>query len=226
MKWGSQPLICTAKHIVENEPLSNLRVWTFPSGDPQTAEIEKNGFLLSDLGSELICCSWEDLAVIPITKKTAINLEFHDLVRWLDPSPGQKLSCIGFPTDLAETSKVTSVATNQEKIPHELKDLSERIWTTEVVNPPTNFKIAYTDSSPFDPDSHYLTTWVAPANLKPSGFSGTGLWKVSQSSSPLLKFDLEFAGVPTHFYAQYSMERVIKASVVREFLQQQLGTAK
>ena len=168
----------------------------------------------------MVLCGWEDLALITLPANSSIDLEFHDAyASWLDPEPGQKLSSFGFPIDAAKLAKVEKLGS----LPHETKELFQKIWPTIVIPVPSNFCTAYTDPSPYDADRHYLANWRPAENLKPYGFSGAAMWSIHFPATPISKIDLLFAGVATHFYSSYEAERIIKASVVRKFLQETFG---
>lgn len=221
LRWGSHRGVFTAMHVVEGAAVSDLRLYPRPSGKPELEKMERSGFVASELGAHLTICGWEDFAFIELPAETKFNVEFHDVyTKWLDPEIGQKLSAFGYPTDAAVVVKTEKVLSK----PHEIKELQQKIWQTEVVQPPSNFRVAYTDPSPYNPEHHYLTHWRPAEDLNPYGFSGAAMWAIEVMEKPVSKVELFFAGLATHFYKSPSLERCTKASSVRKFLLETFGS--
>jgi hypothetical protein len=82
-------------------------------------------------------------------------------------------------------------------------------------------------ASGFDADRHYLIPYDHPKSKHPRGFSGAAAWWEPADPQQVWRPNFKFAGVATHCYERRNpiLERIVKASVVRQFLEEVLGTA-
>lgn len=77
----------------------------------------------------------------------------------------------------------------------------------------------------FDPDRHYLISYeLAKQGKHPKGISGAAVWRESAEKRIVWAPRFEFAGICTSCYREGTVEQIVKASVVREFLLEVFGT--
>jgi hypothetical protein len=77
----------------------------------------------------------------------------------------------------------------------------------------------------FDSDRHYLVPYAHSKSQDPKGFSGAAAWWEPPDHLQVWRPNYKFAGICTHSYKDGTFERIIKASAVRRFLEEQLGPA-
>jgi len=78
----------------------------------------------------------------------------------------------------------------------------------------------------FDPDRHYLVPYEpAKEGKHPRGISGAAMWVQSLEKSLVWAARFNFGGICTSSYKDGTIERVVKASVVCQFLTEVFGTA-
>jgi hypothetical protein len=75
----------------------------------------------------------------------------------------------------------------------------------------------------YDPDRHYLVPYCHKTSEHPGGFSGAGAWWESDQPQIVWKPNFKFAGICTHCYKDGTIERIVRASTVRNFLEEVLG---
>lgn len=77
----------------------------------------------------------------------------------------------------------------------------------------------------FDPKRHYLIPYeLASQGKHPRGISGGAVWMQSTKKQIVWTAKFDFAGICTSCYRDGSIEQVVKASVVRQFLTEVFGT--
>ncbi len=76
----------------------------------------------------------------------------------------------------------------------------------------------------FDPTRHYLTTYKpTEEDTHPGGISGAAVWIESKEKQAVWTPRLMFAGICTSCYRDGTIEQIVKASVVRQFLTDVFG---
>jgi hypothetical protein len=75
----------------------------------------------------------------------------------------------------------------------------------------------------FDPDRHYLVPYNHSISQHPGGFSGAAAWCESDQPQVVWKPNFKFSGICTHCYKDGTIERIVKASAVRRFLEEVFG---
>lgn len=77
----------------------------------------------------------------------------------------------------------------------------------------------------FDPDRHYLIPYeLANQGKHPKGISGAAVWGEAAEKHIVWTPRFKFAGICTSCYRDGTVEQIVKASVVRQFLLDVLGT--
>jgi len=224
-KWADRHFILTAKHVLKDAKPSDLRIFWCPGGIIEPKKPEElgkgdvlDGIPLTDATSKIHLCDWEDLAMITVPPEAiGENAEFVDLTKdWIDPPPGERVHCFGFPSD------------------------SKFVWETTVINGKTEKNLAIypgtfegeviakpsflTDD--FSEELHYLVPFERAAEGKhPHGYSGGATWWESDKMPIVWHPNFKFAGTCTSCYKNGGIEQVIKASVVRKFVEEVFGKA-
>ncbi|MGA2697604.1 MAG: hypothetical protein ABSE92_16185 [Terriglobales bacterium] len=221
-RWGNRHFILTAKHVIHsNAKPSDIRLfWRPTSGIERTADAELkpqdiiDGVPIRDENAAIYRCDWEDLAIIVIDPAQAgPYTEFVDIENdWIDPAEKEVVHCCGFPIDKHILVGSRWVGKKEERGIAIRPDL----FSGEVFYYP-NF---LTDD--YAPEKHYLVPYDHPK--RPEGFSGAAAWWESDQHKQIWKPDFKFAGVCTHEYKDGTIERLVKASVVRKFLEEVFGT--
>jgi hypothetical protein len=76
----------------------------------------------------------------------------------------------------------------------------------------------------FDPARHYLTTYEpTEEGTHPGGISGAAVWIESRESQVVWTPRLKFAGVCTSCFQDGTVEQIVRASVVLQFLTDVFG---
>ena len=75
----------------------------------------------------------------------------------------------------------------------------------------------------FIPDLHYLVPYDHPTSKHPRGFSGAAAWWEPADPQQVWRPNFKLAGVCTHAYKKGTVERIVKASAVRRFLEEEFG---
>jgi hypothetical protein len=222
--WRDHHFILTAKHVLASgaKP-GDLRIFWCPSGSLErrsNAELRKQDVVdatpLTGHAS-ITRCGWEDLAVFEVDPKAAGQyVEFFDLAKdWIDPPEGERVHCFGFPSD--------------KKIPWETKMISNKEERLLAIRPDAFDGLVKLSpdfsAKAFDPDLHYLIPFEdAAIGRDPHGYSGAATWWESDQHKIVWHADFKFAGTCTHSYKDGSFERVVKASVVRRFIEEVFGS--
>jgi hypothetical protein len=217
-RWGDHHFIITASHVLHSgaKP-SDLRIFWRPSGaieriadaDLRPKDIA-DGVPIRDPNAAIHHCKWEDLAVITIDPTEAGEYtEFADIENnWIDPLEKEVVHCCGFPIDKHILVGSRWVGTKEER------DIAIRpdMFSGEVYSTP-NFL-----SDDYDPARHYLVPYDHPKH--PKGFSGAAAWWESDQHKQVWKPDFKFGGICTSCYKNGTVEQIVRASVVRRFLQE------
>ena len=92
--------------------------------------------------------------------------------------------------------------------------------------PPTEEERKFKITS-FDEDRHYLVPYGDAANSKyPGGISGAAMWWESDQPKITWRPHFKFAGLCVACYKRGAVVQVVKASVVRRFLEEVFGPAE
>jgi hypothetical protein len=217
-KWGKHQFILTARHVLEGAETSDLTFFARPTGTFKHAPSVTMGDALAavpirDESAFIYRSEAEDLALITMGQSTlGPYLEFVDLGEALaDPSENETVFGLGFPVSSA-TVFGRQVGNNLEKAVL----LSPIAFSGDVL--PAAMGRYFSD---FDPDRHFLIPYEMAAEGKhPRGISGAAVWIPSQERQVVWSARIRFAGICTSCYRDGSIEQVVKASVVREFLEE------
>jgi hypothetical protein len=219
-RWNNEHFIATAKHVLVSATPSDLSFFVREHGDLRvqhastiTERDASAPIPLTDPTAVIHRCEYEDLAVITISPNAVSPLlEFFDFRdgQWVDPTEGEIVAGVGYPTALGVRF--------QHQIGQNIEGnivLSPTPFTGRVLPSSTGRDF----SSRFDPTQHYLTTYEpTEEGTHPSGISGAAVWIESKESQTVWAARLKFAGICTDCYQNGSVEQVIRASVVRQFL--------
>lgn len=226
--WGKQYCILTARHVVEGAEKNDMRFF-FPAHDIEfnsRGDLLRSGRLEWDIGTQatvydIIRCSWEDIALLTIDPKTAPNTEFYDFNSgWRDPAPTEPIYCLGFPRH----DPITLHVERTENSEHHILGLVPMIWTSVVIPKPDSLIDPYSEESPYDPNRHFLVEWnVEDKTLGMKGFSGAATW--TDPDAKLWSPKLLLTGMVTRYYSNIKVGRMVRASVLKEFLEEALGPA-
>jgi len=221
--WGNHRFILTAKHVLEEAQLRDINVFARPTASFRhvTEVTLQDGFVagpLNDADATIHRCEWEDLALIAV-KPDCLGpyLEFADVASsWIDPSEGEYVVGLGFP--------VSSGTIFSKRVGPVLQGavlLAPTAFGGDVLPSHTG---RYFNA--FSPDDHYLFPYrPATEGKHPRGISGAAMWLQSIENHLVWAPRFRFAGICTSSYKDGTIEQVVKASVVCEFLAAVFGTA-
>jgi Trypsin-like peptidase domain len=225
--WGNHHFILTAKHVIQPDAKpSDLRLFWRPFGDDKyladsdlQAEHITSGLSIKDPNARIIRCDWEDLAIIEIDSSQAGQYsEFVDIATdWVDPSVDEVVHVFGYPAD------------RHIVVGDQLVSQSRREVTVAIRPDIFSGKVMSSPSFPtrdFIADRHYLVPYDHATSEHPRGFSGAAAWWEPADPQQVWRPNFKFAGVCTHCYERRSpiLERIVKASAVRQFLEEELGS--
>ena len=166
-------------------------------------------------------CGWEDLALVTVPPEAAgPGCEFFRIgADWIDPTQGETVNILGFPISnsvLVDTKQVGAVI-------HRAIALTPDDFSAEVLPSPIEDQRKYTFTS-FNDERHYLIPHMGVTKGKhPRGFSGAAAWVESNEGQIVWTARFKFAGICTCRYKSGAIEQVVKASVVKQFLEEALG---
>src|SRR5271166_670160 len=126
------------------------------------------------------------------------------------------VACCGFPYDKHVLVGVQTTGSRQERT----IALRPELFFGQVLSGP-NFP-----TNDFDSTRHYLVPYRHHDSNHPKGFSGAAAWWEKKQPLKVWRPNFKFAGICTHAYKDGAIERIIKASVVRRFLEEVLGPAQ
>jgi hypothetical protein len=227
MKWGERHFILSAAHVFEKAAPEDLRVFTYatlpttykPQESLTPADIV-DGVPLND-ASVIHRCKWEDLAIVTVAAAQFPGVEFIEPEKhWTDPPAGEPVHCCGFPTD-------HSFRVNHRVVGPSRDEVDVAVWPTTFSSSvlafpsPDEVKFHYDH---LDPDLHYVMPYDGAGVTKhPAGVSGAAVWWKNNKKEMIWRPDFRFAGTATHCHKKGSIVRVVKASVVRRFLDELFG---
>lgn len=223
-RWNDQHFIATAKHVLVSATPSDLSLFVRERGDLKTQHAstitEQDGSTprpLTDPTAVIHRCETEDLAVITISPNAVSPLlEFFDFRdgQWVDPTEGDIVAGVGYPVavGIRFQHQVGSVI-------HGNIVLSPTPFTGRVLPDATGRYFQR-----FDASRRYLTTYEpTESGTHPSGISGAAVWIESKEKQAVWAARLRFAGVCTDCNRDGTIEQIIRASVVRQFLRDVFG---
>ena len=224
--WGDHHFILTASHVIHDEAKpSDLRLFWRPYGDDKYLadshlhpEDIVNGIPIKDPNAVIHRCHWEDLAIITIDPSEvgpyseSINIG----TGWADPAADEVVHVFGYPSDRHIVVDNRVVSPTRREVTAAIRP---DIFSGQVMSSP-NFL-----TNDFDPDRHYLVPYDHSMSQDPKGFSGAAAWWEPSDPQQVWRPNFKFAGVCTHSYKKGTVERIVKASAVRRFLEEELGPA-
>lgn len=218
-RWNGHHFILTAEHILASATPSDLSFFVRERGDlkvrPASQITERDAFApipLNDPTAFIHRSPAEDLAVIAISP-TAVGplLEFFDFRggEWADPTEEEIVAGVGYP-----------VALGVRFHHHVGQNIEGNIILCPI---PFTGKVLPDSTgrffNAFDHARHYLTTYQpTEEGTHPGGISGAAVWLESKESQAMWTVRLKFAGICTSCYRDGSVEQIVRASVVRQFL--------
>ena len=224
--WGGRHFILTAGHVIHDKAKpSDIRIFWRPHGDDEyladsqlRPEDIVNGIPVKDQNAGIHRCQWEDLAIITIDPSEIrphsepINIS-ND---WADPQPDEIVHVFGYPSDTHLIVGDQLVSATRREV---LAAIRPNTFSGQVM-PGPNFL-----TNDFDSDRHYLVPYEHPTSQNPKGFSGAAAWWEPPDPQQVWRPNFKFAGMCTHAYKNGTVERIVKASTVRRFLEAELGAA-
>ena len=226
VRWGRHHMILTARHVIEDAPGAELRIFSYPAAgfkvQPSLEVTKKDIVEAIHLNSEssIHVCVWEDLAIVTVNPNDFPGAEFIDIGKdWADPVEGERVGCCGFPSDYHVTVAKTVIAER------ELIDIGLLpIAFSESVLPVPDEQALKFKFREFDPGRHYLVPYPSSAVTQhPRGISGAAMWWESDERLIVWRPNFKFAGTCISYYPKSEVLEVVKASVVRRFLGEVLG---
>src|ERR1700678_1466400 len=143
--WGKNYFVLTAKHVLEQARIDDLRFFVRQAGELKTKLVSEitmsDAVVAAPIGNSEAAmhrCEWEDLAVLSVTAEAlGSNLEFFNFDRngsWVDPGRGERVAGIGYPVGagalfqqrvgnaLKKAVLLTPIAFSAEVMPRRSKD--------------------------------------------------------------------------------------------------------
>jgi hypothetical protein len=223
--WDENHLILTAKDVIDTATVKDIRIAAFS----HTAIVFKRARKAHTrrhrsreplpANSRIVCREWEDLAAIVVPATALPKCDFVNIQRdWTDPAEGELVHCCGFPTDHNVTA--------DRKMVGEKEEIDVAVYPTvfngKVLPQPSehDFKFYITD---FDTSRHYLIPYACSGSKHPRGVRGAAIWWETDQEMLVWRPEFKFAGTCVCMYRNGTIIQVIKASVVRRFLEEILG---
>jgi hypothetical protein len=229
-RWGEHNFILTARHVLEGAEPNNLKFFCYPEGGmkyrgPADMRLQDTveAVSMSEQQAVIHRCDWEDLALMTtIPKAVGKHTEFFEIAnRWIDPPEGEIVHCFGFPFDKGVLVDRRRVGPKEERG----VALYASVFSADVLPLPTEDERKF-KMPDFDPERHYLIPFAdATVGRHPRGYSGAAVWWESDESQVVWAPNFKFAGICTCCYKKGSVEQVVKASVVRRFVEEVFGPA-
>lgn len=228
-RWDDHHFILTAKHLVEKTKPHDLRFFCYWGGLERRApsEVRQHEIVapvpMSVQKAVIHRCESEDLALMTTVPKAAgEHTEFFDIAnRWIDPPEGEGVHCFGFPFDKGFLAGARKIGHKEERE----WALYASVFSANVMGLPPEQERKF-KMPDFDPELHYLIPFEDAAKGKqPHGYSGAGAWWESDEKQVVWAPNFKFAGICTCCYKKGSVEQVVKASVVRRFVEEVFGPA-
>ncbi len=229
LRWRDRYLILTARHVIDKASPNNLRVFSFPDEAvtfKSPKDISKGdtvaGLSLNDKNAEIRVCDWEDLAAISVAVDDFHHVDFVDIAtEWIDPAEGEMVHCCGFPSDHSVTVEKRILGDKEELG----VGLFPTVFSGKVLPLPSDDELKFKVTS-FEPSRHYLMPYeVAPVSQHPRGVSGAATWWQNAEKMIIWRPSFRFAGTRVCSYKNGTVVQVVKASVVRRFLEEVFGPA-
>jgi hypothetical protein len=232
--WNGQRVVLTAKHVLDNVTSpADLRIAafhdakvTFKERVNVTKEDSDAGIVLGP-DSNIHLCGWEDIAVVTIPGPAFDGSEPVDIENeWADPPENEIVIGTGFPTDNHVEIDQTQIG-NRTEIGIGLIPIT---FHGPILPLPTDYDLKF-HITDHDSARHYLVPYESTSSTHPAGVSGAAIWWEPESKEVPVVWTphLHFAGMCLAVYMKgYSHRRgpviqVIKASVVRRFLEETFG---
>ncbi len=230
-RWGHHSFILTAEHVPHKYAQArDIRVYWRPVGNLERRPVEQvsredvsDALPIADPNAILHRCKWADLALITIDPAYAgTYTEFFDIGKeWIDPPEGDPVHCCGFQLDRGFLIERRVVGDKEERS----IGLSPFVFDGAVLPLPTEKELRFKITA-FDPQKHYLIPFAdADRGLRPDGYSGAATWWESDKVPMIWTPTFKFAGICSVSYENGAKEQVIKASAVRQFLEEVFGPA-
>ncbi|HWY20017.1 MAG TPA: hypothetical protein VNX26_02290 [Candidatus Acidoferrum sp.] len=166
-------------------------------------------------------CGWEDLAVVTL-QPNALGpmLEFFDIAAsWVDPPLDELVCGVGYPVSYGVRMEEGRVG----PITHKAILLSPTPFNGNVLPPPVGDELKFKFGG-FNPDRHYLIPFEhAKEGKRPEGISGAAVWCQSAENHIVWTPRFKFAGVCTSCYKDGTVEQIVRASTVQQFLLEVFG---
>jgi len=227
--WAGRYCVQTAKHVVDQAEPTDLRFFVRQVGELQAKRASElvvtdgvAAMELNDADAVIHRCEWEDIAVITVCSDAlGPHLEFFDVENsWTDPAEGQIVSGIGYPL-----SSSVRFGARVGPVLEQAVLLSPTPFNGQVLPNPVGDELKFKFGG-FDSERHYLIPYEhAEKGMRPEGISGAGVWLEDGQRSMIWTARFKFAGICTSCY-RGTVERIVKASVVRQFLTEVFGTPK
>jgi hypothetical protein len=172
---------------------------------------------LNDPNAALHRCEWEDLAVVVTAPNAIGHVEYFDVGReWIDPKRGKTIQCIGYPIDIGVLNHVSTVGNNELRY----VTLSPNSFTGVVLPAKDDYRFL----KDFAPSRHYLVSFEdAASGRRPNGFSGGGMFVEGNEKQIVWTATFKFGGICLASYKKGRVLMVLKASIVRRYLEEILG---
>jgi hypothetical protein len=222
-KRNGQHFVLTAEHLLKLANPADLSFFVRERGDLKTqhaSEITQQDasepIPLHDPTAVIHRCETEDLALIAIGPNVlGPRLEFFDFDgEWVDPAEGEIVAGVGYPVAIGVRFQRQVGSVIQGNVV-----LSPTPFTGTVLPDATGRNF-----NKFDPTRHYLTTYEpTEPGTHPGGISGAAVWIESKEKQAVWAARLQFAGICTSCYRDGSIEQIVRASVVRQFLTDVFG---
>jgi hypothetical protein len=221
--WGKHHFVVTARHVLEQASVRDLSFFCRPSGALRHgSEIGMQdamvGVRISDPTATIHRCGWEDIALVTLQPDLlGTYLEFVDLAAcWADPHEKQSVYGLGYP---ASSGFIFGRQVGQSLQKAVLLAPFAFGGAVLASSTGTNFR-------DFDSNRHYLIPYDAAAHGQhPKGISGAAVWLQCDDKQIVWTAKFNFAGICTSAYRNRSIEQIVKASVVRRFLNEVFGDA-
>jgi hypothetical protein len=174
--------------------------------------------------SEIHMCAWEDLAAITIPDSLAVGDLADIRNEWADPQEGSVVGCIGFPVDHNVTVDHRKVGDKDEVG----LGLLPVLLDIDVLPQPSSDDLKFKTPG-HDEAHHYLVTYSSVMSKQPHGMSGAAIW-MPDIKGIVWSPSFRFAGTAISVYMkgykahQGPVVQVVKASVVRHFLEEKFGS--
>jgi hypothetical protein len=143
-------------------------------------------------------------------------LEFFDVAgSWHDPSEGERVFGVGYPVS-------SGIEVRRRRVGSEIERsiVLSPVLFNGVVQPAASG----TTFRDFAPERHFLIPYEwGKDGRHPRGISGAAVWAQSSDIHQVWAARYRFAGICESCYREGTIEQIVKASVVRQFLSGMFG---